>query len=253
MVRRLGSILLISAILAGAVTLGWQVLAGKMPRDRAAGLARARAELSVDLAGLGLRLGAPVYMRIFKATRELEVWLYRASDRTWVHFRTYDICNYSGRLGPKLREGDRQSPEGLYRIRSRQLHPTSRFHLAFNLGFPNAYDRAQGRTGSYLMVHGDCVSIGCYAMTDAGIEEIYALGEAALVNGQNAFQVHAFPARLTESWLNARTGSRWHGFWTDLRTCYDLFEADRRPPSVHVESRRYRCSASKPSGPELVF
>lgn len=248
MARRLSLVLLILVILVGAATLGWQVLAGKMPRDRAAGLARARSELSADLAELGLKLGAPVYIRIFKETRELEVWLHRAGDRTWVHFRTYAICNYSGHLGPKLREGDHQSPEGFYRIRSGQLHPTSQFHLAFNLGYPNAYDRAQGRTGSYLMVHGDCVSVGCYAMTDAGIEEIYALGEAALNNGQSAFQVHAFPARLTESWLKARTGSRWHGFWADLRTCYDLFEADRAPPNVRIEAKRYRCGAPQQSG-----
>lgn len=247
MVRRLAFTLTILALLVGAAALGWQVLTGKIPRDRAAGLTRARTELSTDLATIGLRLGAPMYIRIFKEARELEIWLYRTGDRTWVHFRTYDICNYSGRLGPKLRDGDRQSPEGLYRIRSGQLHPTSRFHLAFNLGFPNAYDRANGRTGSYLMVHGDCVSVGCYAMTDASIEEIYALGEAALKGGQDAFQVHAFPARLTESWLNARSDSHWSGFWADLQTFYELFETSGVPPDVRVESKRYRCSAPQES------
>ena len=81
-------------------------------------------------------------------------------------FATYPICLWSGRLGPKLREGDRQAPEGFYTVSAEQLNPNSRWHRSFSLGFPNAFDQAHGRTGSFIMVHGGCPSIGCYAMTD---------------------------------------------------------------------------------------
>lgn len=210
-------------------------------RDRAAGLAEARLSLAPDLAARRFHLGSPIFIRIFKESSELEVWLQQETDDTWQLFRTYPICNYSGDLGPKLREGDRQSPEGLYQVGHEQLLPTSRYHLAFNLGFPNAFDRALGRSGSFLMVHGNCVSVGCYAMTDRGIEEIYALAEAALQNGQDAFQVHAFPARLNDDWLAARTDSPWLDFWRDLKVCYDSFDRSGQPPSVRVENKRYVC------------
>lgn len=234
-------LILLTALVLGATSLAavltferyWSF------RDRAAGLAEARRVLAPDLAARGLRLGSPVFMRIFKESRELEVWLQQEADGRWRLFRSYPICNYSGGLGPKLREGDRQSPEGLYQVRLSQLHPTSQYHLAFNLGFPNGYDRANGRTGSYLMVHGNCVSVGCYAMTDRGIEQIYALAEAALENGQDAFPVQAFPARLSAAWLTAHEGSPWIGFWRDHKPCYDAFEETGQPPGVRVESKRY--------------
>ena len=208
-------------------------------RDRAAGLAQAGASLSAALAADGLALGAPVFMRIFKESDELELWLHDAA--TWRRFRTYPICRWSGGLGPKLREGDGRTPEGLYRVAADQLNPTSDFHLAFNLGFPNAFDRANGRTGSTLMVHGSCASIGCYAMTDIGIEEIYALAEAALSAGQRAFWVHAFPARLSDAWLAAQSDSPWLPFWSDLKRCQDHFETTSTLPHVMVRDARYVC------------
>ncbi|MGI9406816.1 MAG: L,D-transpeptidase family protein, partial [Hyphomicrobiaceae bacterium] len=122
----------------------------------------------------GMSQKDPIFIRIFKEESELEVWKQRADGR-FHHFKTYPICNWSGALGPKLRQGDKQSPEGFYTVANGQLNPKSQFHLAFNLGFPNAYDKAHGRTGDYLMVHGDCRSAGCYAMTDALVEELYAL------------------------------------------------------------------------------
>ena len=231
-----------AAALLAAVALATLVAKDVAGRDRGAGLAAARERLQPILAARSLELGAPVFIRIFKESRELEVWLRRDSDRQWLLLRSYPICNYSGHLGPKLREGDRQSPEGLYWVGPGQLNPGSRYHLAFNLGFPNGFDRAHGRTGSYLMVHGDCVSIGCYAMTDRGIEEIYALVEAALKNGQPRFQVHAFPARLTETWLAARAESRWAEFWQDLKPCYEIFATKGKPPVLRVVNRRYVCS-----------
>ncbi|MGI9414597.1 MAG: L,D-transpeptidase family protein [Hyphomicrobiales bacterium] len=182
--------------------------------------------------------GAPVYVRIFKQESELELWAER--DGAYVLVKRYPICTWSGALGPKLREGDLQSPEGFYRVTRGLLNPNSRYHLSFNIGFPNAYDRAHGRTGSFLMVHGNCVSIGCYAMTDPGIEEIYGMVEAALDKGQPAVPVHIFPFRMTEDNLERHRTSEWIGFWRNLKQGYDAFEAEGRPPEITVSGGAYR-------------
>ena len=199
--------------------------------------ARAVEALGESLDAKGLTAGQPAFMRIFKEERVLELWL-RAGEE-FALFGTWPICAASGDLGPKLREGDGQSPEGFYFVTIDSLNPNSRFHLSFNLGFPNAYDRAHDRTGSFLMVHGDCVSIGCYAMTDGGIEEIYGLAEAALQSGQRFFRVHIFPFRMTDENMMRYADSPWAEFWANLKEGYDLFEATRRPPNVTVRDRRY--------------
>jgi murein L,D-transpeptidase YafK len=207
--------------------------------DRAAAAeVRVRPALERDLAKLGLRYGAPVFMRIFKREKELELWIQDTGQRH-VLFRTYPICTYSGDPGPKQRQGDNQAPEGFYRVAAAQLNPRSQYHLAFNLGYPNAYDRALGRTGDFLMVHGSCVSIGCYAMGDAGIDEIYTLAAAALKNGQAVFDVHAFPFRLDAANLDAQRGSEWHAFWSELKPAYDRFERTHRPPRIGVKDAHY--------------
>ena len=185
----------------------------------------------------GFAMGDPVFMRIFKEEAVLEVWMQKGD--AFGLFKTYPICNYSGNLGPKLREGDRQSPEGFYFVGKSALNPNSSYHLSFNLGFPDAYDHARDRTGSYLMVHGDCLSIGCYAMTDAGIEEIYGLGEAALNAGQSFFRVHAFPFRMTDARMAQAVEDRWYPFWRNLKQGYDAFEAGFVPPDVTVENGYY--------------
>ncbi len=194
-------------------------------------------ELERELAAGGFRLGQPVFMRIFKESNELEVWIRKSG--TFQLFKTYPICNYSGALGPKLKEGDKQSPEGFYSVGHNQLNPKSRFHLSFNLGFPNEYDRSHDRTGSFLMVHGKCVSIGCYAMTDRGIEEIYLMAEAALDDGQKFFRVQAFPFRMTDENMQRHAGSQWIDFWRNLKQGYDFFETHRRPPNVSVIGKVY--------------
>lgn len=195
--------------------------------------------LTRDLKPLGLELGSAVFVRIFKREAELELWM-AGRDGSYRLFRTYPICRYSGELGPKRRQGDNQAPEGFYRVARGQLNPASRYHLAFNLGYPNTYERAHGYTGDFLMVHGNCVSIGCYAMGDAAIEEIYTLVDAALRAGQPAFEVHAFPFRLDDAALAAERGSPWFDFWSELKPGYDAFERTRRPPRVAVRDRRYR-------------
>lgn len=190
----------------------------------------------------GMQPGAPIFVRIFKEESELEVWKMR-DDGRFYHFKTYPICNWSGELGPKLREGDKQAPEGFYTIAQNQLNPNSKFYLAFNLGYPNAFDRSHGRTGQALMVHGKCKSAGCYAMTDALAEEIYALARDAFRSGQQNFEVHAFPFRMTDEKLNRFKSHQWYAFWKTLKEGYDFFEANRIPPSVAVCERRYVVNA----------
>jgi murein L,D-transpeptidase YafK len=197
-----------------------------------------RSKLVADLGAAGFALGDPVYIRILKRERRLEVYLQHAAGR-YERFRSYDICTFSGELGPKLREGDRQAPEGFYRVSSKQLNPNSRHHLAFNLGYPNAYDLQLGRTGSALMVHGGCSSIGCYAITDESVDEVYAMVEAALRRGQEAVDVHVFPFALTAVALAAEGGHTWLDFWRNLKDGYDLFEAEGVPPKVAACRGRY--------------
>jgi murein L,D-transpeptidase YafK len=207
--------------------------------DRAAvAEARVKPTLERDLHALGLRYGAPVFMRIFKREKQLELWV-EGDQQRYLLFRSYPICTYSGDPGPKQRQGDNQAPEGFYRVAAGQLNAQSRYHLAFNLGYPNAYDRAHSRTGDFLMVHGSCVSIGCYAMGDDAIEEIYSLAAAALRNGQAAFEVHAFPFRLESAAIEAERESLWHAFWSELKPAYDSFELTHRPPRIRVHDRHY--------------
>ncbi len=186
----------------------------------------------------GLPLGLPIFVRIFKEEKELELWVERKGR--FELLSTYDICTWSGDLGPKLAEGDGQSPEGFYFVPPEMMNPNSDYHLAFNVGFPNAYDKAHGRTGSYIMVHGSCVSIGCFAMTDKRIEAIYAMADAAHKAGQRYFRVHIFPFRMTAAKMKEHEGSRWVDFWTNLKEGYDWFEDKGRPPEVTVEGLRYR-------------
>ncbi|MBL8587610.1 MAG: hypothetical protein JNK46_03690 [Methylobacteriaceae bacterium] len=194
--------------------------------------------------------GQPAYVRIFKQEGQLELWLKRGPR--YALFKTFSICKWSGKLGPKVKEGDYQSPEGFYNVTARQLNPNSQYHLAFNVGYPNAYDRQHGRTGSALMVHGDCQSVGCYAMTDKGIEEIYGYVEAALRNGQREVPVHIFPFRMTSSAIAREAGggglaslfggathAGWGDFWRNLKEGYDLFERTGEPPAAYACNRRY--------------
>ena len=194
--------------------------------------------LEARLSGAGFKLGAPLFVRIFKREFELEIWLKR--DGRFQRFATYPICYFSGALGPKLRHGDLQSPEGIYKIEARQLNPASRWHRAFNLGFPNAFDRAHGRSGSYLMVHGGCSSVGCYAMTDPAIDDIYRLASAALTAGQPGFQVHALPFRMTEAALASRTSHAQAPFWNELKPLNDAFETTGLPPDIAICDGHYR-------------
>jgi murein L,D-transpeptidase YafK len=193
--------------------------------------------LDERLAAQGVKLGDPVMLRLFKLESQLELWVEK--DGRFVRFATYPICLWSGRLGPKVKEGDRQAPEGFYTVSAEQLNPNSRWHRAFNLGYPNEFDRAKGRDGSFIMVHGGCSSIGCFAMTDPVVDELWRIVTAALDKGEGRVPVHVFPFRMTEANLKARRSDQWAGFWADLKKGHDLFERTRVPPVVSVCNGRY--------------
>ena len=233
-------------LLGASLWAYWPSLRGQTQRVLRSGrdIVEIRARVTPMMAAAferqGLTWGAPVFLRIFKEEAVLELWV--ENGARYELFKTYPICAYSGDLGPKLKEGDRQAPEGFYEVGLRALNPQSSYHLSFNLGFPNAYDRSHGRTGSFLMVHGACVSIGCYAMTDPLIEEIYVTVEAALRTGQGAVPVHAFPFRMTEARMEAMRGHRWFEFWENVAEGYRAFEKDQRLPEVSAADGVYRFS-----------
>lgn len=186
----------------------------------------------------GMARTSPVMGRIFKEEGKFEVWKQKSNGRYDV-IASYDICKISGQLGPKFTEGDRQAPEGFYTVRPAQMNPKSSYHLAFNIGYPNAYDRANGRTGSNLMVHGSCSSSGCYSMTDQQIEEIYAFARDAFNGGQTEFQIQAFPFRMTAANMARYRDDPNYPFWTMLKEGYDHFEITKVPPKVDVCEKRY--------------
>jgi murein L,D-transpeptidase YafK len=189
------------------------------------------------LASKGLAIGSDVFIRIFKAESELELWL--RNGQRFVLFETYPICHWSGTLGPKIKEGDKQNPEGFYKIRRRQLHLAGRWPRSLNLGFPNPYDRALSRTGSYILVHGGCSSTGCFAMTNSVMQEIFTLTEKALRSGQEYVNIHVFPFRMTEDNMERYASRDWSEFWRNLKEGYDAFEATHLPPRVGVCDKRY--------------
>ena len=212
---------------------------GPGPARASAAAAHTRPALERDLAAVGLNFGDPIFIRVFKDEAILEMFVRNRATGKYQLFRTYPIAAASGTLGPKLAEGDGQVPEGFYYVPPAAMNPASQYHLSFNIGYPNAYDRAHQRTGSAIMVHGNRVSIGCLAMTDAKIEEIYTLATAAHHGGQPFFRIHLFPFRLTPERLAATTQSANQEFWINLKQGYDLFEQTHIPPQVDVVGGRY--------------
>lgn len=201
--------------------------------------AATRAKLQRELPILGLAVGNPVLIRTFKKESRLELWVKPTDKAQYLLFRTYPICYYSGGLGPKRRTGDKVTPEGFYAIRQSGLNPRSRFHLSMNIGYPNAYDRQHGRTGSLLMIHGACDAVGCFAMNNDQVEEIYYLVEQALANGAPKVPVHAFPFHLTAENMALYRHHRWYDFWTQLQVGYQLFNDTKRPLMVSVLNGNY--------------
>jgi murein L,D-transpeptidase YafK len=186
----------------------------------------------------GMDKNSPILLRIFKEESELEIWKQNRQGK-FALLKTYPICRWSGELGPKVREGDRQAPEGFYFITPELMNPRSSYYLAFNLGYPNEFDRAHGRTGAHLMVHGDCSSRGCYAMTDEQIQEIFALARESFDGGQLAFQVQAFPFRMTAKNMARHRNNPNLAFWRMLKEGSDHFELTKTQPKIDVCEKRY--------------
>ena len=237
---------LVSAILTASVVMSLIALGG-CGQFSPPYLKPLPAKTRALLAQKGMSEQAPMLVRIFKAELELEIWKAK-NDGRYYHFKTYPICDWSGKLGPKINQGDRQAPEGFYLVSAPQMNPKSKYHLAFNIGFPNAYDRAYGRTGADIMVHGDCKSSGCYAMTDGVVEEIYILARELLAGGQQSFQVQAYPFRMSDANMAKHKKEEWYGFWRNLKEGYDFFEATHLPPRVDVCEKRYLINAAFAGG-----
>src|SRR3954469_25053801 len=227
--------LLTSAALAAVVALAGCETDG-LQSGRA--MKELSAELRGDLQQKNMPVESPMLVRLFKQEAELEVWKQDAAGR-YELLKTYPICRWSGELGPKIREGDRQAPEGFYNITPAQMNPNSQFYLSFNMGYPNAFDKAHGRNGAHLMVHGDCSSRGCYAMTDDQIGEIYALARESFFGGQRAFQVQAYPFRMTAANFAKHRNNPNIPFWRMLKEGNDHFELTHQEPVVEVCEKRY--------------
>jgi murein L,D-transpeptidase YafK len=199
----------------------------------------------------GVSPASPILIRAYKKEAEMEVWKQGKGGR-YVLLKTFPICRWSGQLGPKTTLGDRQTPEGFYAIGPAQMNPNSSYYLSFDIGYPNAFDQVRGGSGSYLMVHGTCSSAGCFAMTDKGIGEIYALAREAFAGGQPAFQFQSYPFRMTaENMAKYRLDAN-IGFWRQLKEGADRFEATREELAVGVSAGRYVFGASNPDREALA-
>ena len=227
------------ARLAAAAVAG-SLLAGCMAMD-VASLAEApqlSSKVKGEMAKKKMSPTSPVLVRIFKQESELEVWKVNAGGQ-YALFKTYPMCRWSGKLGPKTKSGDRQAPEGFYHVSAGMLNPNSQYYVSFNLGYPNRLESALGYTGEALMVHGACSSSGCYAMTDQGVGEIYAIVQKALDGGQQRFQVQAYPFRMTTENMAKHKGDPNMPFWRTLKEGYDAFAFTKRQPKVSVCGSRY--------------
>ena len=246
-------VLMTSAALAGALAL-----AGCYGEEGYQLPTRAMKELSPEMLTLlqkkNMPKDSPVLVRIFKEESELEVW---KQDTTGLYqlLKVYPICRWSGELGPKKVEGDRQAPEGFYSITPGLMNPNSNYYLAINMGFPNAYDKANGYSGGFLMIHGDCSSRGCYAMTDEQIGEIYSLARESFLGGQKQFQIQSYPFRMTPANLARHRTNPNMPFWKMLKDGSDHFEVTHLEPKVDVCDRHYVFDAQPPanSGKPLAF
>lgn len=221
-----------------AFIVGAALLAGCQESDVPKHLRPVPGVLSGTMAKLNMSETAPIYIRIFKESSELEIWK-KQRDGKFGLLKEYHVCKWSGKLGPKLAEGDRQAPEGFYTVTPAQMNPKSQFYLSFNIGYPNRFDRAHKRTGTHLMVHGACSSAGCYSMTNEHAGELFALARDSFRGGQRAFQIHAFPFRMTPENMARHRDNENFEFWKMLKVGSDHFELTQKPPKVNVCDKRY--------------
>ena len=201
--------------------------------------------------GAKVRPERSILVRIFKQESELEVWKLGADGRYALQ-KPHPLCRWSGKLGPKKAEGDRQAPEGFYSVTRAQMNPNSKFHRSFNLGYPNPLEKSLGYTGDSLMVHGACSSSGCFAMTDEGVGEVYAEVEKAFALGQSDFQVQSYPFRMTAVQMARHRLDPNIAFWRNLKRGYDVFEVTRKEPDVAACGGRYVFDARRPDGQPIA-
>jgi len=195
-------------------------------------------KMLAEMRKVGVTAESPVLVRIFKAESELEVWKQTASGK-YVLLKTYPMCRWSGKLGPKKTNGDRQAPEGFYSVSAGMLNPNSKFFLSFNIGYPNQLEQALGYNGKELMVHGACSSSGCFAISDQNIGEVYPIVAKALASGQSGFQVQSYPFRMTQANMTRHAGDPNAVFWANLKQGYDRFGMTRRPLQISYCEKRY--------------
>lgn len=194
-------------------------------------------KLEKELIDKGFKTNSPIYLRIIKDQDALQVWV--KAGKQYKLFKSYEVCFYSGGLGTKTRSGDGKRPEGFYTIEPKQLNPVSNYYLAINVGYPNKVEQLKGYTGDAIMVHGHCASIGCYAMTDPRIEEIYTLVYKALQNGQQKIHLDIFPFKLDEEHLKFYAPYKQDAFWRTLKPGYELFEKNRVPADYYIKGKDY--------------
>lgn len=251
---------LVRALVTSAALVGAGVLMAGCNSDQISLANNAKAnqpvppKLVADMTAKDMDLQSPILVRLFKQEAELEIWKQDRSGR-FALLKTYPICRWSGDLGPKIKEGDRQAPEGFYSISPAQMNPQSAYYLSFNTGYPNAFDKALGRTGSQLMVHGDCSSRGCYAMTDEQIAEIYSLGRESFFGGQKSFQLQAYPFKMTPINMAKHRNNPHMPFWKMIKEGNDHFEVTKQEPKVDFCEKKYVFDAAKPPNAtrDLVF
>jgi murein L,D-transpeptidase YafK len=241
----------VRALAASAVLAGALALAGCYGDEGYQIPTRAMKELSPEMMAQlqqkNMPKDSPILIRIFKEESELEVWKQDSTAR-YELLKVYPICRWSGAIGPKVKEGDRQAPEGFYPITPGLMNPNSSYYLAINTGFPNAFDKANGYSGAFLMIHGDCSSRGCYAMTDEQIGEIYSLARESFLGGQKAFQVQAYPFRMTPANLARHRNNPAMAFWKMIKVGNDHFEVSHLEPKVDVCDKHYVFDAVAPAG-----
>jgi murein L,D-transpeptidase YafK len=178
-----------------------------------------------------------LFIRAFKAERLLEVWARNNSQEAYRLVKIYSVCARSGKLGPKFKEGDKQTPEGFYFIN--KFHQESIYYLALGLNYPNESDLIRAdpvEPGSDIYIHGECFSLGCLAMTNNRIKEIYWLAWQAHSAGQEKIQVHIFPFKmhLKYNYKKFRRNRKLNKFWNNLKPGYYYFIKHRQPSHYRV-------------------
>ncbi|KKX29613.1 murein L,D-transpeptidase family protein [Rhizobium sp. LC145] len=231
-VRRAAAVALLGVALSGCVAADMAL------DDPSKSAPQISGKMLAEMSKKRMKPESPVLVRIFKQESELEVWKIDSTGR-YALLKTYPMCRWSGKLGPKMKDGDRQAPEGFYHVSAGMLNPKSQYYVSFNLGYPNKLESALGYTGEALMVHGACSSSGCYALTDQGVGEIYSVVAKALFSGQDRFQVQAYPFRMTPENMALHKGDENMPFWRTLKEGYDSFEITRQQPKVSACGRRY--------------